>query len=973
MTLMKKILLLLAVLVALALPAYAQLATGNIYGIVTDESGAALPGAAVSVKGPGGSFSTTSGSDGRFRILNLSPGPYKVTTTLTGFSTVNRDNVVVETGSNVEIPVSLKVASVAETVTVTAETPVIDTKRTGTATVFNQDELAKVPNSRDPWALLRTVPGVVMDRVNVAGNESGQQSGYRAKGASGNDGVWAMDGINVTDMAAIGASPTYFDYDAFQEIQISTSGNDIRQPTGGVGINFVTKRGTNTFHGNMHGYFTHEKLASSNVPGELAAIGVTDKTANHNKQVADYGFDLGGPIVKDKLWFWGSWGKQDIRLVRSAGALIDKTLLKDNNVKVNWQATSRDMISGFWFLGDKQKFGRGTGAPNCAGCVEADSATFNQSDAFPQNRPHGLWKLEDNHIFSPSFFLSVKYAYYGTGFQLAPRGGLDGEAGISQRLGQTFGTTRLSLNVRPQHIANADANYFLTALGGNHELKFGGGYRWTEALTGTVWPGDKVVAFDNSATDKRVRLYREGKGVNRTFYTSAYLGDTFTKDRLTLNLGVRYDRQTGRAVGTDVVGNGAFANVVPGISFGGYDAPFTWTDVSPRAGFTLALDQSRKTLIRASYARYATQLDTGTVGYANPSGNAGFAEYPWVDLNGDHFAQPNEVTITPTPLATGGGFNPAAPTAVTSSNVIDPNLKAPLTNEGVFGLDRELFPNFAVSVTYTYRRFTRFVMTPRVGMTPADYAPGPVLTGTLPDGSVYSVPTFIPNAAKVTAGGNGRFETNAPDYYQTFNGVEFSATKRLANRWMFRAAAAWNNHQEYYKNTPYVTDFQGNGVAAGNPTRLDTDALVSGGQVAPRSSGSGNGDIFINAKWAINASALYQLPWDFEFAGNLFGKQGTPYPLFRNAALGQDGNSRVLVSPAVDTSRFTNLWDLDLRLAKNIRFGGRTTMTVTADLFNVFNSNTELNRQRSITAANFHLLTDNLSPRILRIGVRMGF
>jgi hypothetical protein len=263
-------------------------------------------------------------------------------------------------------------------------------------------------------------------------------------------------------------------------------------------------------------------------------------------------------------------------------------------------------------------------------------------------------------------------------------------------------------------------------------------------------------------------------------------------------------------------------------------------------------------------------------------------------------------------------------------------------------------------------------MTPRVGMTPADYAPGPVLTGTLPDGTAYSVPTYVPNAAKVAAGGNGRFETNAPDYYQTLHGLEFSATKRLANRWLFRAAGAWNNHREYYKNTPYVTDFQANVVAAGNPTRLDTDPLVSGGQVAPRSSGSGNGDVFIDAKWAVNANALVQLPGEFELAANLFGKQGTPYPLFRSAPLGQDGSQRVLITPTVDYFRFKSLWDLDVRLAKNFRFG-RGNAAVTADLFNVFNSNTELNRQRSITAANFHLLTDNLSPRILRFGLRLSF
>ncbi|HEV7502088.1 MAG TPA: carboxypeptidase regulatory-like domain-containing protein, partial [Vicinamibacteria bacterium] len=212
---MKRSLLVLAVLLAMGLPVHAQLATGNIYGTVTDESGAPLPGAAVLVKGAAGNVATTASGDGRFRVLNLAPGSYKITATLAGFSTVNRENVVVTTGTNVEIPFALKVASVEETITVTAETPVIDTKRTGTSTVFTQDELSKIPNSRDPWALLRTVPGVVMDRVNIAGNESGQQSGYRAKGANGNDGVWSMDGVNVTDMAAIGASPSYFDYDAF--------------------------------------------------------------------------------------------------------------------------------------------------------------------------------------------------------------------------------------------------------------------------------------------------------------------------------------------------------------------------------------------------------------------------------------------------------------------------------------------------------------------------------------------------------------------------------------------------------------------------------------------------------------------------------------------------------------------------------------------------------------------------------------
>jgi Carboxypeptidase regulatory-like domain/TonB-dependent Receptor Plug Domain len=979
---MKRGLVLALALVLGAVPAvFAQLASGNIYGVVNDEQGGALPGAAVTLSGATiGTRSTTADSAGNFRFLNLDPGGYKLSVGLPGFATVNRE-VIVNTGASVNLAFGMKVATMEETITVDAETPVVDTKKTGTSTNFTQDELAKIPNSRDPWALLRSVPGVIMDRVNIAGNESGQQSAFAAKGSARADAVWNLDGVNITDMAAIGASPTYFDYDAFEEIQITTSGNDIRQSTGGVGLNFVTKRGTNSFHGTLRGYFTHESLGSANTPEELVnpspafraagAVPLTDDTANHNQQVADYGFDIGGPIVKDKLWFWGSYGKQDIRLVRSQGAAIDKTLLKDYNAKLNWQASGSDMVSVLWFLGAKEKFGRLTG--NCAGCNEAPTATWNQGGSYPDNPFHGLFKIEDNHVFSPSLFVNAKYAYYGAGFSLTPQGGLDGQAGLSSRLSQTFGTAQLSNNVRPQHTANVDGSLFTNSMGGTNEWKFGVGWRKTEALTQTLWPGDQVVSYDTSLTNQRARVNREGLGINQTYYWSAYLGDTFSKNRLTLNVGVRWDRQGGKAVASDVRGNGAFPNVVPGITFNGYDAPFTWNDFSPRAGFTYALDEGRKTLIRLNAARYVTQLDTGTVGYMNPSGNQGWAEYPWVDRNGDHFAQPNEVTITPTPLATGGGFNPNNPTAVSSANLIDPDLQAPRTGEVVAGLDRELMPNFAVSVSYTFRHYDRFQFYPRNGMSAADYVPGTPVTGTFPDGTAYSIPTFNPIPARVTAGNNGRFATNSDDYTQRFHGVEFSANKRLSDKWMFRLAVGYNDHKEYYgAAVPVVVDEERGGVASGNPTRLDVDTLNSGGQVASRSAGSGSGDIFINGKWAINANGLYQLPWGMEVAASLFGKQGTPYPYFRTVALGQDGNQRVLLTQNVDSDRLDDLWNLDLRLAKNLKAGG-ANMTFTADLFNVFNSNTELNRQRNLGSARFGELTDYLSPRILRFGMRLGF
>jgi hypothetical protein len=959
---MKRIILLLGAL-ALAVPAFAQLATGSIYGRTVDQSGAAVPGVTVTLSGSAATQTTTSDEGGAYRFLNVPPGTYRVTGSLTGFSSVSRQNIVVAVGSTVEIPLNMKVAAVAETIEVTAESPVVDTKKIGTATNFSQDELAKIPNSRDPWALLRTVPGALLDRVNVAGNESGQQSGLKVKGTLSRDGVWSMDGVNVTDMAATGASPTYFDYDAFEEIQIATGGMDIRQSTGGVGLNFVTKRGTNSFHGTARGYFTHEDMAWSNVPGELAARGITADTADHNKQVADYGADLGGPIIRDKLWFWGSYGRQDIRLVRSSGSLIDRTVLADYNLKLNWQATKSDMINFLFFNGAKLKYGRSPGNAQ----VEPDSATWNQGNFYEDNPLHGLFKLEDNHVFNPNFYLTGKYAYYNTGFTLAPRGGMDQQGTISALLGRTFGSTNNQQFARPQHTGNVDGSWFASAMGGNHEVKFGAGYRYTRADSVNQWPGDKVSPRENSATDFRVRVFRDGFGINNTNYVSFYVGDSFTKDRLLLNVGVRYDRQWGKALPSTIDGNKAFPNLVPGITFNGYDTPFTWSDVAPRVGATYALDDSRKTVVRGSFSRYATQLATGDVGWANPSGGAGWAEYRWTDLNNDHFATANEITITPTPLATGGGFNPADPTSVTSADTIDPNFKAPRNDEFIVGVDRELFANFGVSLSLTHQRLSRFRWTPRNGMLDgSQYTAGTPITGTLQDGSAYSIPIFTPNAAAVSAGNSGRFETNQPGYRERFNGLELSMIKRLSNKWMMRVAGAYNDHTEYWDLTPAL-DF------LGNPTRRDEEPLVNGGQVSPRTSGSGTGDVFLSGKWTLNMNGLYQLPWNMEIAANLFGRQGTAYPIFRNVSLGLDGTQRVLVSPEVDTFRFKGVWNLDMRLSKNVRFGSRSSALIIADLFNVTNSNVELNRQRNIGSTAFNQLTSNLSPRILRLGLRLNF
>ena len=962
----------------IARSAAAQMQSGTISGVAKDQQGGVLPGVVATLQGVDITRSSITDASGEFRFLELAPGAYKLAVALSGFQTVVRDNVIVEVGKNVNLPVVMRVAPVNETVTVVAPTPLIDAKQTGTATNITAPELTNIPTSRDPFALMRSVPGVLVDRVNVGGNETGQQSNFTMKGTRPQDAVWTLDGVVVTDMTLTGSSPTYFNFDNFQEIQVSTSGQDIRQPTGGLGLNFVVKRGTNDFHGAFRGYFGSDGLQASNVPAELVALGATDATADHVKQISDYGFEFGGPIVAERAWFYGSFSNQDIRLVyRTTPGVVDRTELNNPNLKLNWQATKKDLVSFLYFDGYKTKDNRSPGTTGII--VNAPTATLHQGNAYTTHRPHGLWKFADDRVISSNMFVSGKYAYYNTGFMLTPEGGMNLNAGRDLVTGTSYGSFSQSLNLRPQHTANVDSTSFFHAVGGTHDVKYGFGFRSTEGTTGTLWPGNGILALrqGTSAAASFAELFREGNGTNVARYLDFYAGDTFALRRTTINAGVRFDRQWGAALASNTAGNQAFPNMLPGAVFAGYSSPFTWNNISPRVGVTYALDDARRMQVRASFSRYAGQLSTGTIGYANPAATAGFAVYGWSDLNGDHLVENDEVNFN-TFVTSGGGFNRANPTSVVSANVIDPDLEAPTTSSFVVGFDRELQPNLAVQMNYTYTRVSNLFgnqfgnITPRVGVAPGvggNYARGAGFSGTLPDGTPYSVATYIPTPALVTAGGGGFLETNVPGYFTDNHGFEIALTRRMTGKWMGRLSLAFNDAREHFDNQNGIYDTNG------NPTPTITEPLVNGGAFAPQSSGNGQGAIYMNARWQFNANGMYQAPYGIQLAANVFGRQGYPEPLFRpgsSAALGSDSSLNVLVSPTIDYVRYPNVWDTDVRVARDFKVGGINIRGM-VDVFNLFNANTPLVRNGNITATTFGQLAQNVSPLIARVGVQIGF
>jgi hypothetical protein len=968
------VLLIATLFLGVASAGVAQISTGNIYGTVSDAQGGVLPGATVSVvaKSIGGAPRTTvTDTGGQFRFLNLDNATYTVTVELPGFTKQARD-VIVNTGVNVQIPFTLAVGGLAETVVVTGASPVVDVKKSGTSTTLTTAELEGTPQSKDPWAALKTVPGVIVDRVNVGGNESGQQSGFVGKGTPIADTMWNLDGIVITDVNSGGASSSYYDFNAFEEVNITTGGNDLRQQTGGIGINFVTRRGTNKFKGTVYVADNNHKMESSNLPSELTKDsrlalpggGFADK-ANHSDNILNRGFDIGGPIVKDKLWFWASWGRQNIDIIRLTQT-SDKTVLTNTNAKINWSPTSNDQLSGFYFNGAKEKFGRSPGYV----ANEPNSFLWNQGNFYPETgllHPlHGLWKIEDNHTFGSNLFVNGKYAWYGWGYGFDPIGGAGTNGGVDLDNGVAYGSYVTAKYTKAWHLLDVSGSAFATTGGANHEFKFGFGYNRRPSDSLTRFSGNEIFAIHNGPGDDVAQVWRDRVVSSIGQTADLYFGDTISKGALTLNLGVRWDRQTAKNLPSVAPANTELPNILPAVNYDGSGPTISWNDISPRVSATYALDAARKSIVRASYARYAGQLNPSAVTAASPVGSYyTYIAYQWKDLNGDHLAQKNEVLTNLAPLYWGSGIdikNPGA--AVSPPQQIASNYTANHDNEVIIGFDRELIPNLALNVAYTlHTSYDIPGWNPRVGLTSADYTAGALTTAL-----GYTARAFSPSAAKVDASNGARILSNRPDYHTTYNGFEVSLNKRLADRWFSRVAVSWNNYVEHF----------GPG-AVQNPTRSDTTGgtqsgpQVDGGQYAPRSGGSGKGDIFYNAKWQINANALYQLPMGFDVGGNLFGRQGYARPFYLRLSGGLDGQLRVLATPDLDTTRYPNLWDLDLRVAKNIKITGPLNFNIAADLFNVMNSNTELARERRLNAAAFGNLNEILAPRILRVTASLKF
>lgn len=962
----------LLILCCLSSPLFAQSLTqaGNIRGVVTGSDNTPLPGVTVTASGERGRQTFITDSDGAYRFLGLDPGTYTVTAELSGFATVTRKADVL-LGRNTDVPLVLS-ATASEEITVSAATPVIDTRETATGQTIEEIELQSVPSARDPWVVLQTMPGVLVDRVNVGGNESGQQSYFIGKGVERHQTEWNLDGVAVSDMATTGSSAFYYDFDSFEQIEVSTGSSDPSVRTPGVHLNMVTKRGTNVLKGSGR-YFTTDKdfQAEATIPAE--AVDYLTLNANSIDHIDDYGFEIGGPVIADKLWLWGAASQNNIRnFTTGAGATIQDQQLNAINSKLNWAPTNSDNIELFYMWNDKQVHGRGLGTSR---------ATFDVADE--QSGPGDLLKIEGTHMFSQNLYITANYAQLSNGYELRPGGGRDvdaywvdpslvGEPGpFEDVVGSWQRSYRYFSQDVPQTNMRVDGSAFATTGSLTHELKFGFGYRDTPVESITAWPGTGSYGnfYDGYALAALTRPALPNFGSR---YTDFYLGDTVILNDVTITGGFRYDIQRARNFGSSVPANPIVPDLLPAVEFAGDDKALEWTGLSPRIGATWALGAEKKTVLRGSYNRYMDQLGSSDVGPSNPFYRVQMLYYYWEDLNGDRSIQRNEIDFD-SGLYSFANIDPDNPGAGYSPGRLDYDMEPTRTDEFVLGIEREIMPNFAIGAAYSYRYRDNFVWDQYEKTrgsndfyTSADYEQATPLVGTLPDGTAYSVPTWRLKAGNplpvfyVTR--------NRPDYHQTYNGLELTATKRFSNRWMMRGNVTLSDWKQHIGPNGFV-----------NPTPIvEGDSCSScDGDVVASSGGSGG---YINSRWAYSLNAVYEAPYQLMFGAAIVGREGYILPYYRRKNNSDGlGNQDVMVVEEFGSNRLPDLFNLDLRVARDFRMAGGVVFNLAIDLFNVTNERTVLWRDNRMYSADGPDVGDNnwieqlQSPRVWRLGARVRF
>ncbi len=932
-------------------PVSAQIGQGRLTGIVTDAQGAVLPGVTVTATSPAliGTRTAVTEADGRFRFPALASGIYKLRFELSGFSSIERENIQVVLGQTISVDSELRIATLEETVTVSAESPVVDVTTTRVGTSLKGDELTAIPNSTDVWGALAEAPGVRMQGFDVGGSHKSQQSAYEVFGVQ-NQARVVTEGIDHTE--GVGGTGFYEDYYANEEYSVSALGSDVEMNSGGAAIVATAKSGGNAFSGLYHLSYQPGEWVDDNNNDALRSRGFT---GNPNLLFWEGHADLGGRIVRDKLWFFAAYNHFKIDKVVSGVSqdiATDVGIFDNYTAKGTWKGGTNNTLIGYFQQGRKQKPQRGLSSLRPPESVQA------------QDSKSRMYKGEFQRVMSNRGFLDVLVGNFSLNWPMVPA--VDPVARPPQVFRDTGALAGAGWNSfttgrrKPQ--VKAAYTYFLPK-GGNHDFKFGfetinDWYRF--GINGSNGPVRYSYPRAGAAPD-RIRFADTGRSgdfettwrssPNTDQHLSFYAQDRWSAgSRLSITAGARIDYQkVGYEDSTrvpeiaDAFPNGtrifAESSEVPAATL------VTNTDVAPRLGLSYDITGKGRTVFKAFYGRYYNNL-ADSFSSANPGGT-NYAEYNFNDLN-NNGRYDGVQELGAERLRLGG-----------TSTGVNPDLDTPYTDEASASFEHQFWGESSFRFTFVrkmQRKFVPFYYTPFV---PAWFGQFTVPVTVVSDdtGEAFSL-RDIPNAL---ADQSTALFDNIPDSDFNYDTIEFAFNKRFGSRFFMQSSADYQWRDE-------LRSADIDNVGSASP--LNSDPLGVNYFLNPNPAVSNRQE---TTTYHLQAMGRYVFPVDIGVAANYRFQSGFPYSrIIPDATTTPTLNA----TPApffvedLKNNRSDAVHLLNLRVDKEFTIRG-ISITGMFDLYNVLNSNPVTNF--NLYNGGFGDIIAVLDPRVAQVGFRVAF